>query len=419
MERTIRILSCLALTLLAPAALAAQTSPELRADIDTLLEGDSIDATLFDLPERFFGHVMLLLPELALEDQEVLAAAIEQAFDPLQVRSSIVDLIMVTATPELVDPLVASRAAGAEAEMTRLTEEHVPEESFEAFVNGLEDPPAERLRLLAGLADARGAGDFDLLLDQALSAAAHRLVTLLGGAPGPFEPLSDASFEGAYRQRILTRALELLHGMAPVPDELVGRVAAIYTSQEGRWYVDRMTEAVQEAALQAGRRVESSLVPTGSGADPPPSNPDAFCQTSACGYLVEWRGSPPIGTNGRYGAAGDLDARVLEWLSLSGYQLTRGLNAEGLTLRLRPRTTTAICDFLSGTDNRGCQAIDDVRVDFLGADPERGTPEGFLVRNRCGSDEIMDVDGISALVAARVQHLLAGEPANRMPGPSC
>lgn len=397
----------------------AQTSPELRADIDTLLEGDSIDATLFDLPERFFGHVMLLVPELALEDQEVLAAAIEQGFDPLQVRSSIVDFMMLTATPELVDPLVASRLSGAEAEMTPLMEEHVPDESFEAFVEGLDDPPTERLRLLAGLADARGAGDFDLLLDQALSAAAHRLVTLLGGAPGPFQPLTDDSFEGAYRQRILTRALELLHAMAPVSDELVGRVTATYTSEEGRWYVDHMTEAVQEAALEAARRVESSLVPTESQAAPQPSNPDAFCQAVACGYLVEWRGSLPTGTNGRFGAAGDLDARVLEWLSLSGYQLTRGRNAEGLTVRLRPRTTTTVCDFLSGTDNRGCQAINDVRVDFLGADPERGTPDGLLVRNRCGSDEIMDVGGISAFVAARIQHLLARAPADQMPGPSC
>lgn len=373
--------------------LAAQTSPELRADIDTLLEGDSIDATLFDLPERFFGHVMLLLPELALEDQEVLAAAIEQAFDPLQVRSSIVDFIMQTATSELVDPLVASRLSGDEAEMSRLVEDHVPEESFEAFVNGLDDPPTERLRLLAELADARGSGDFDLLLDQALSAAAHRLVILLGGAPGPFQRLEDDSFEGAYRQRILTRALELLYVAALVPDELVRRVTVIYTSEEGRWYVDHMTEAVQEAALQAARRVESRLVQPASEAAPPPPNPDAFCQVAACGYLVEWRGSPPTGANGRFGAAGDLDTRVLEWLSWSGYQLTRGLNSGGLTIRLRPRTTTSICDFLSGTDNRSCRAIDDVRVDFLGADPERGTPEGFLVRNRCGSEEIMAVGG--------------------------
>jgi hypothetical protein len=114
-----------------------------------------------------------------------------------------------------------------------------------------------------------------------------------------------------------------------------------------------------------------------------------------------------------------MDARVLERLSSSGYQLVRGRNAEGLTLRLRPRTTTSICDFLSGTDNRGCQAIDDVRVDFLGIDPERGTPDGLLVRNRCGSGEIMDVEGISAFVAARIQHVLARAPADQMPGPSC
>ena len=404
---------------LAPRLLAAQVAPESRADIDTLLEGDSIDATLFDLPERYFGHVMLLVPDLAVEDQEVLAAAIEQGFDPLQVRARIVDLIASSATPELVDPLVASRTSGAEAEMSRLVEGFEPEESFDAFVAGLVDPPTQRLRLLAELADARGAGDFELLLDQALSAAASRLVTLLGGRPEPFRPLSDESFDAAYRQRILTRSLELLHRMAPVPDDLVARVTASYTSEAGRWYVDRLTEAMQAAAVEASQRVESSLVVDGGDPVQPPVGEGHFCQTVACGYVVEWRGSPPTGTNGRFGAAGDLDARVHERLLLAGYQLTRGLSQQGLTVRLQPRTTTAICDFLSGTDNRGCVAIEDVRVDFLGSDSEGRAPDAFLVRNRCGSDEIMDVDGISSYVAARLRHALAEAPDDQMPGPSC
>jgi hypothetical protein len=402
--------------LFAPNLLSAQGAPpEVRADIDTLLEGDSIDATLFDLPERFFGHVILLVPDLEPEDQEILAAAIEQAFDPLQVRAAIVDFMAASASPERVDPLMESRSSGAAAEMRRLTEGYTPGESFEAFVQGLDDPPADRLRMLAELADARGAGDFDLLLDQVLAAAAYRLVTMLGGEPPPFRPLTDEAFEAAYRQRLVTRALELLHTTGDVPDRVVERVTDLYTSEEGRWYVDQMTEAMQSAALEAGRRVEALLV----GPTDEPAVATGPCQEQACGYLVEWQGSPPTDNNRRFGAAGDLDTRVLQYLSLAGYLLDRGVSAEGLTIRLRPRTMTTICDFMSGTDNRSCQAIDDVRIDFLGSDPEFPTPGALLVRNRCGSDQVMDVEGLAVYVAARLRHTLMGGPPEQAPAPVC
>lgn len=417
-ESAIRSLLWITL-LLAPNLLSAQGAPpEVRADIDTLLEGDSIDVTLFDLPERFFGHVILLIPDLEQEDQEILAASIEQGFDPLRVRADMVDFIAASASASLVDPLMASRNDGAEAEMRRLTEGYTPDESFEAFVQGLNDPPTDRLRMLAGLADARGAGDFDLLLDQLLGAAAYRLVTMLGGEPPPFRPLTDEAFEAAYRQRILTRALELLYTTEEVPDQVVERVTDLYMSEEGRWYVDQVAEAMQSAALEAGRRVEARFVgPTDevaasvAGIGP--------CQEQACGYLVDWQGSPPTDTNRRFGAAGDLDARVLQYLSLAGYQITRGLNASGFTIRMRPRTMTAICDFMSGTDNQSCRAIDEVRIDFIGSNSEVPIPGALLVRNRCGSDELMDVEALAVYVAARLRHALMGGPQGQEPSPGC
>ena len=405
--------------LVAPALLSAQSAPpEVRADIDTLLEGDSIDVTLFGLPERFFGHVILLVPDLALEDQEILAGAIEQAFDPLRVRAGMVDFIAASASPGRVDPLMESRTSGAEAEMRRLTEGYTPDESFEAFVRDLSDPPADRLRMLAELADARGVGDFDLLLDQVLAASAYRLVTILGGELPPFRPLTDEAFEAAYRQRLVTRALALLHTTEEVPDQVVGRVIALYTSEAGQWYVDQVTEAVQSVALAASRRVEALLV----GPTDEPASAVATtgpCQEQACGYLVEWQGSPPTDTNRRFGAAGDLDARVLQSLALAGFQLNRGLSAEGLTMRLRPRTMTTICDFMSGTDNQRCEAIDDVRIDFLGTHPEFPTPGTVLVRNRCGSDEMMDVERLAVFVTARIRHALTGGLPEQAPAPVC
>jgi hypothetical protein len=388
---------------------AQEPGTDGRIALGALLQEDSIDATLQGLDERFFGAVMLLIPELAREDQEVLASVVEEAFRPERVREDVVELMSGDVAPETLTLLSELRRTGPEAELRIVAARHAPERPFEEFVAGLGAPPRERLQLMAALAEARGEAGTPLLVDEALRAAAYRLVVALGGVPGAFVPLPDERFDAAYRQGTISRALELLHRLEPVPDDLVRRVIDGYSAPPVRAYVEALATSVQEAVMMAGERVVAATAPAAEGA-PETGDPGLPCRSRTCGYVVEWRGSPPTGTNRRFGAAGELETRVLAHLVGGGLDLQRGPHPDGLTVRLMPRTMAALCDFMSGTDNSGCLAIDDVRVDFLGAYPDVGTPSGFLVRNRCGSQHVMGIDGISALVAMRVAHALGPEP---------
>jgi hypothetical protein len=266
---------------------------------------------------------------------------------------------------------------------------------------------------MANLAEAEGAGDFDLLVDEALRVAANRFVAQLGGEIAPYEPLSDAAWSEAYRQKLVMRSLELLHRLERVPDELIRRAIEEHSAAPARRYADGYVAALQEAIYRAGARAATLAVEEATAELPP--EPGRPCRGQPCGFLVEWQGRPPNGPNRRFGDAGQLENLVLGHLVGAGYRLERGPQSGGLTLRLRPRTGVGLCDFMSGTDNTGCLVIDNVRVDFLGEYPGYGTPEGFLVRNRCGADGAMAVDGVAAIVALRLHALLAPDPDAEIP----
>jgi hypothetical protein len=405
-----------------PSGTAAQERDDvLRVELDGLLESDSIDVTLFSLAERYFESVMLLIPGLDAEGQAILADAAVQGFEPLLVRAGILDRMVASGSHEAARRLVTARTTGPEADLEAMIADFVPEQSFEVFRAELGTPPADRLQLLAALAEARGGADLELFVDDALGAAAYRLVTALGGDPGPYVGVSDEAYESSYRQRLLSRALELMYRLQPVPDTLVARVTEVYRSEAGRWWVDEVATALQEEIFAAGARVEALLVPTEAAvpAPAPEADPELPCRGVPCGYLVEWQGRAPTDANGTFGASGDLDPRVLEHLVRAGYRFERGAREDGLTIRVRARTMLALCDFMSGTDNRGCTAIDNVRVEFIGSHEGGVRPGGFQVRNRCGAEGVMGVDGFSFYVAQRVHHALTLASSGDAPGPPC
>ena len=115
----------------------------------------------------------------------------------------------------------------------------------------------------------------------------------------------------------------------------------------------------------------------------------------------------------RAGNAEDLDTRVFERLAGAGYQLTRGTQTDGISIRLRPRIIMGLCAAMSGTDNRGCPAIDQVIVEFIGSSPGVETPVGFTLRNRCGGEGLLDVNGLGYLLAARLDYALSTFPGDR------
>lgn len=402
---------CVSVLLLPPHVEAQSEPATLRQNLDSLWGTSEVEATTNGLAEQFVSHFLLLVPDLPMADQVLLADAAVTAFDPDGVRRYLTAKVASEASPEVVVQLLEMRRSGAQAEMRQIAAGHTPTQPLEDFVAGLDDEGRARVQLMARLAEAQGRADFALLVDEGLRRSAHEFFISLGGATA-FEPLSDAGFDASYRDRILSQALEFLHTLEPVPDQLIEATIDEYSSAAEQWYSDAYLGAILEAVSAAGKRVVSLTQAAEEQAEPDEPDPALAgmpCRAEACGFVVDWQGRQPTDFNRRFGASGDLEIRVLERLVGAGYVLERGIYEEGLTMRLRARTMIGLCEAMSGTDNTGCTAIDQVRVEFLGSIPDYETPGGFIIRNRCGADSAMDVNGFSTQVALRLHYELTGD----------
>ena len=410
--RTIVVVS-FGLLLLPPSLVAQSELTTLRRNVDSLWVTPDVQATTGGLAEQFVRHFLVLVPDLPMAEQMLLADAAVTAFGGTGIRRYLTAKVASEATPEVVVQLLEMRSIGAQAEVSRLAAEHTPSQSLDDFVAGLDAAARVRLQVMARLAEARGGADFDVLLDEGVRRSAHQFFVTLGGQTA-FEPLSDEGFDANYRQKIVSEALELLHALEPVPDELIESLIDEYSSEPAQWYADIYLQAMLQAVAAAGQRV-ASLTQVEEESEPGPEvelDPALAglpCRAEVCGFVVDWGGRAPTGFNRRFGAAGDLEVRVLERLVATGYQLERGVRGDALTLRLRARTMTGLCEVVSGTDNTRCTAIDEVRVQFMRSDDDIEAPSDFTVRNRCGADSAMDVNNFAAVVALRLHYGLSGE----------
>jgi hypothetical protein len=367
-------------------------------------------------------ELQLLAPDLNAGQREILAAAVATGFDTLVVREDLARAMSTDAPPLLVADIVERHRTGALEELERLVRGYQPPQPISDFLASVGTPPRERLQLMVALAEAQGTGTRQMLTEETLQESAHALFTQLGGSPAPLQRRSDEQFEAAYRQNAIRLGFENLHRLPPVPDDVVRRVTESLGSESGRWYVDAYADALAAAVRAATLRVaELTVVGPDMPADPPAPevDPNLSCFGDPCGFVVDWGGSEPTAFNMTYGAAAAIESRVLENLTRGGYQLAREQNRAGLTITLRPRLTAALCEVISGTDNRVCEAIGEVRVEFLGNYRERAKPDDFTLRNRCGSDGLLDVDGFSALVAARIHFSLTTFPGDERQVPRC
>jgi hypothetical protein len=398
-----------------PGLVSAQSVPLApRAEIDALLATSNLDSVAAGLGEAFAAHVFDLVPELTVEQREAIEEAVAEGFDRTTVREDIAAALAADAPAHLVATMVQAHRTGAIAELARLAAAYTPPQSIAEFTAALRTAPLprERLQLMVALAEARGDGDFGLNVDEGVRKVAHELVVVLGGTTEPFAPLPDADFEALYQSRTRVQTVVLLHRYATASDDLIRRATAEHDSEAGRWYVESYMAAITGAAAAAGSRVAALTV-----ADPEPApqpeaaptvaavDPRVPCRAVACNLYVEWSGRPPV-FNQTFGNAEDLESRVFERLLSAGYQIARRMQGEGITIRVRPRIVTGLCGFMSGTDNRGCPAIDQVTVEFTGAIPGVQNPTNFTLQNRCGSDGLLDVNGFGLMVAARLDYAL-------------
>ena len=71
------------------------------------------------------------------------------------------------------------------------------------------------------------------------------------------------------------------------------------------------------------------------------------------------------------------------------------------------------------TASRSWTAIDQVRVEFVGEHESSRRPENMTIRNRCGADAAMDVNGFAAVVALRLHYELTWYPGDERRVPNC
>jgi hypothetical protein len=150
---------------------------------------------------------------------------------------------------------------GANAEIDRLSTERPPRLTLEEYARTLAtDPPSEaRVRTVAAFADAQGAGTFYILLDQALSQAAHAvLAEFRPDAPG-FTPLAGDPLAASLEASRNAAIVSVLHRDEAVPDDVIRRATAEFASPAGAWYTGAYAYGVAAAIRAAGQRVVAAL----------------------------------------------------------------------------------------------------------------------------------------------------------------
>ena len=412
--------------MLLPAGAAAQESATLVSRVDSLVTFIHADTTTRGLGDLFMAELQLLLPDLSTEQLDILRAAVTQSFAPTAVHADVSRALVAGAAPPLISELLERYRSGALGELQRLADAYQPSQTFAEFMNGLGTPPRERLQLMVELGEAYGASTRQILVGEALQESAHAVVTLLGARLGPLQRLSDAQFDAAYRQYALSHGLNNLYRLAPASDELVRRASAELASEAGRWLAGSWAAASTAAVhAAAGRVAELTVVETNDSTPPAASAPASAadsglpCIADPCAFFVDWEGPEPTDHNSRFGNSGALSVRVMENLTRAGYLLVLRDNLDEFSIRLKPRLTDMRCEFMPGTDDSTCVAIAEVRVAFIGTFRDRPKPEDFTVRNQCGSDGAMDVDGIATLVAARILYAFKTTPGEEPPQPRC
>ena len=233
--------------------------------VDRLLVLSELESITATRAREFTRRVALLGGDLTDAELELLVPAVQAGFAEPRLRGDVARFLERSAPPAVLEEVVAILEAGTAAELDRAAALSEPELSLEEFALGLasDPPPRERVGLLVEWTRAQGAGDFYVLMDQALAEGAHTVLAEFRSDAPPFVPLAgDALFErleASFNAAVVT----FLHRFDSVPDELIAGATAEYESEAGQWYVETYSLAVAEALRSAAARTAASLRATG------------------------------------------------------------------------------------------------------------------------------------------------------------
>jgi hypothetical protein len=254
------------LLLLHGCATASERAPQATGDrvsslVDRLLEHSAVESIVSARSSTFTRRVALMAEDLTDDELERLVPAVRAAFAPELLREDIATHVVGSGSAGFIEDVVVWLETGATAELARLTDAYEPPLTLEEFVSAfLEDPPPRtRVDLMIDWAEVQGAGEFYVLLDEALSEAAHAVVGQLRPDTPAFAPLDGPELQAQLERSRRAALISFLHGYETVPEDVIRRATEEYRSESGRWYVETYTLAVAEAMRAAGQRVVAAL----------------------------------------------------------------------------------------------------------------------------------------------------------------
>ncbi len=234
---------------------------EERGAVERLLDASDVDAVLGARARSFTRQVALLAGDLTDAELERLVPAVREGFDARLLREDVAAFLEGEAPPGRIEEVLEWLEGGRSAEAHAIVDAYAPPlELREWLAEHTTDPPsAIRIRQVARWTEARGTGDFFLLVEQALAEAAFSVRRVFRPDARAFRALEGEELLDRLEASFNAAVVAELHRSETVPDSVIAGSTREFESEAGVWYVRSYQLAVAEAIRAAGLRVVDAL----------------------------------------------------------------------------------------------------------------------------------------------------------------
>lgn len=247
----------------APAAAAPDVGPSTAPEpIERLLEHSRIETIVAGRAGAFTRQVALLAEDLTDPELERLVPAVQEAFAPDRLRADARSFVASEATDEeTVAEVLRMLESGANADMRRIVDAYESPLELQEYMRSLlaTPPDRDRVDVVVEWTETQGAGDFYVLLDEALRQAAFEVWAVFRPDAPRFQPAEGAELQARLVDSFNASVVSFLRAYEPVPDSLLVAATEEFASPAGQWYVEAYALGVAAAIRAAGRRVATTL----------------------------------------------------------------------------------------------------------------------------------------------------------------
>lgn len=240
---------------------ATRSVVQTQTAIERLLELSQVESIISARASTFTRRVALEAGDLTDPELERLVTVVQREFAPERLLQDIIGYLESESAGAAVAEVLDFMENGANAERTRITDAYEPPLSLEEFATSLggSPPSPERTDVIVDWVTAQEAGDFFVLLDQALGEAAHAVVSEFRTTAGPFEPISGDFLAAESVRSFNAAAVTFLYRFETVPDDVLRRATAEYSTPSGQWFVRAYSLAIAHTIRAAGERSAAAL----------------------------------------------------------------------------------------------------------------------------------------------------------------